>query len=165
METGSVAAIVEALNRHQVQYLIAGGLAVVAHGYVRFTADVDALLAMESANLQAAIAALESLGYKPRAPVAFAELLDPAARRRWKEEKNMIVFSLYSPRHAATEIDLFLDPPIDVPAALARAMTVEIAPGISAAFCGREDLIRMKTLAGRPRDLEDIAMLRARNQK
>ncbi len=42
MERGSVEAIVAALNENQVQYLIVGGLAVVAHGYVRFTADVDA---------------------------------------------------------------------------------------------------------------------------
>lgn len=39
MKRDSVVAIVQALNENEVQYLIVGGLAVVAHGYVRFTAD------------------------------------------------------------------------------------------------------------------------------
>jgi len=43
----SVEAIVDALNAAGVRYLIAGGLAVVAHGYVRFTADVDLILDLE----------------------------------------------------------------------------------------------------------------------
>ena len=44
MERRSVEAIVEGLNRAQVRYLIVGGLAVVAHGFVRFTADIDLVL-------------------------------------------------------------------------------------------------------------------------
>jgi hypothetical protein len=47
METGSVAAIVAALNQHRVRYLVVGGLAVVAHGCLRFTADVDLMLSMD----------------------------------------------------------------------------------------------------------------------
>jgi len=47
METGSVAAIVAALNQHRVRYLVVGGLAVVAHGCLRFTAAVDLMLSMD----------------------------------------------------------------------------------------------------------------------
>ena len=36
MKRDSVVAIVRALNEMEVQYLIVGGLAVVAHGYVCF---------------------------------------------------------------------------------------------------------------------------------
>ena len=39
MERRSIEVIIRALNEAHVRYLIAGGLAVVAHGYVRFTAD------------------------------------------------------------------------------------------------------------------------------
>ena len=41
MEKRSVEAVVRGFNEAQVRYLIAGGVAVVAHGYVRFTADLD----------------------------------------------------------------------------------------------------------------------------
>ena len=41
MKLESVSAIVEALNAAKVRYLVAGGLAVVAHGYLRFTNDLD----------------------------------------------------------------------------------------------------------------------------
>ena len=93
MERGSVVAIVSALNQHQVRYLIVGGLAVVAHGFVRFTADVDIILSLDEENLGRAINALKALGYRPRAPVEFDEFIDPSTRKRWAEEKNMTVFS------------------------------------------------------------------------
>ncbi len=44
MTSSSVQAIIQALNEAGVRYLVVGGLAVVAHGHVRFTADVDLVL-------------------------------------------------------------------------------------------------------------------------
>ena len=41
MELRSIEAIIRALNDAQVKYLVVGGLAVNAHGYERFTKDVD----------------------------------------------------------------------------------------------------------------------------
>jgi predicted nucleotidyltransferase len=159
MEKSSVEAIVRTLNERKVKYLIAGGLAVVAHGHIRFTADVDLMLAMDEVNLRQAMAALEDLGYRPRAPVKFAEFLDPQNRLKWATEKNMMVFSLFSPRHPATEIDLFVEPPLDFAAASARTHRVEIVPGVAGMFCSLEDLIALKQQAGRPRDLQDITQL------
>lgn len=160
MEKHSVEIIVGELNRNRVQYLIAGGLAVVAHGYVRFTADVDLLLAMDSENLSAAVSVLQGLKYRPRAPVDFKQFIDPARRRRWIEEKGLTVFSLFSPDHPATEIDLFVDPPLVFADAYSRALRMEVSPGIKATFCSLDDLIDMKKKAGRPIDMEDIVQLR-----
>ncbi len=160
MEKTSVEAIIRSLNQSQVKYLVVGGLAVVAHGYVRFTADVDLILSVDRDNLTRAVTALGALDYSPRAPVKFEDFVDPANRRKWASEKGMTVFSLFSPRHQATEIDLFLEPPTDFPSAYANAVRQEIAPGLKAEFCSLEDLIKMKTTAGRPRDLDDIARLR-----
>jgi hypothetical protein len=160
MEKGSIESIVLALNQSQVRYLIAGGLAVVAHGYVRFTADVDLILALDQRNLTNAVAALKSLGYQPLAPVPFEDFIDPDKRRQWAAEKNMTVFSLFSPRHPATEIDLFLEPPLDFLRAHAQAVHLDVAPGATATFCGVKDLIELKTKAGRPRDLDDVLQLR-----
>jgi len=51
MTIRSLETIVRALDGARVRYLIVGGLAVVAHGYVRFTADVDLVLDPERAAL------------------------------------------------------------------------------------------------------------------
>jgi len=160
MKRDSVIAIVAALNENQVQYLIVGGLAVVAHGYVRFTADVDLLLSVETENLKRAVAALKLLGYRPRAPVDIDDFLDPSKRQQWAQEKNMTVFSLFSDIHEATEIDLFLEPPIDFDAAYRRAVHQEVGPKIPATFCSLDDLIELKTLSGRPEDRADIEKLK-----
>ncbi len=67
MEKSSVEAIVRALNEAGVRYLIVGGMAVVAHGYLRFTADLDLILDLQEDNLRRAVAALAGQGYRPRA--------------------------------------------------------------------------------------------------
>jgi hypothetical protein len=159
MRKDSVVAIVEALNRAGIRYVIVGGLAVVAHGFVRFTADVDLLLSMEEENLEKTVTALETLGYRPRAPVSFDEFCNADKRREWAQQKNMVVFSLFSDIHLETEIDLFLEPPIDFETAYGRAMRQEILPGAIAVFCSLDDLIQLKKLAGRAEDQIDIAQL------
>ena len=65
MERRSVEAIVEALDAAGTLYLVVGRLAVAAHGYVRFTADIDIVLDPAPAALRAAIEALRGLGYRP----------------------------------------------------------------------------------------------------
>lgn len=157
MKSTSIEAIVQTLTDSEVRYLIVGGLAVVAHGYVRFTADLDLVLALDDANLGKAVAALSTLGYRPRAPVSFSAFVDPQTRAEWVREKGMVVFSIHSPSHPSTEIDLFLASPIDFEQAHARAARLEIAPGQRATFVSLPDLLEMKRLSGRPRDLEDIA--------
>jgi hypothetical protein len=164
MTNSSVEAIVQQLNSHKVRYLIAGGLAVVAHGHVRFTADVDLVLAVDEQNLRNAVSAFKSLDYRPRAPVPFEQFTDPAQRQRWAREKNMVVFSLFSPSHPASEIDLFLEPPLDFEAAYNRAPRIEIKPGLSATFCSIEDLIAMKRRTGRDQDSADAEALRRLQQ-
>jgi hypothetical protein len=161
MERRSVEAVVDALNRSGARYLVVGGLAVVAHGYVRFTADVDIVLDLDDAAAGSALDALASLGYRPRAPVTLREFLDAGQRRRWTLEKGLTVFSLFSPDHAATEIDLFVDRPFDFDAVHARATSLELAPGVRATFIGLRDLIEMKRSAGRPQDLHDAERLEA----
>lgn len=150
MEKHSIELIVRALNDHQVRYLIAGGLAVVAHGYVRFTADIDLLLAMDRRNLADAIDALTKLNYRPRAPVAFEQFADSDRRQEWMDQKGMTVFSLFSPDHPVTEIGLFVDPPLVFEEAYSRAVHLEVALGISATFCSIDDLIDLKSKAGPP---------------
>jgi hypothetical protein len=73
--------IFAALGKRKVRYLIVGGVAVVLHGIPRFTADIDLVLALDKANVLAALDALAGLGYWPRAPVPLLDFADPALRR------------------------------------------------------------------------------------
>lgn len=55
MRLHSVEIILEELETAAVRYLIAGGLAVNAHGYLRFTKDVDLVIELEPDNLRSAL--------------------------------------------------------------------------------------------------------------
>lgn len=48
MRLSSVEAILEALNGAGVSYLVAGGLAVNAHGYGRATFDIDLVVRLRA---------------------------------------------------------------------------------------------------------------------
>jgi len=161
MQKQSVEAIVRSLNDSAVRYLIAGGLAVVAHGYLRFTADVDLILDLDEDNVRGALATLAGLGYRPRAPVTLEQFADSRVRAQWAREKGLTVFSLYSPQHPETEIDLFVESPLEFQTSYRSAIRKEVAPGVEARFVGYEDLVELKKRAARPQDLFDLEQLRA----
>jgi hypothetical protein len=160
MRHDTIVTIIRNLNEARVSYMVVGGLAVNAHGFVRLTMDLDLILALDADNLRSAINVFKTMGYTPRAPVAIDEYLDDEKRRQWKQAKGLAVFSLYSARYPETEIDLFTDDPLGFSDARKRAVQLEVAPGVRAAICGLADLIRLKEQSGRPRDLEDIRNLR-----
>lgn len=160
MEKSSLESIVRGLNDSGVRYLLVGGLAVAAHGYLRFTADVDIVLDMDAENLRRGLTVFRGLGYVPRAPVPIEDFADEAKRRSWVEEKNLKVFSLSSPEHRATEVDVFVEAPFDFAAAYPDALTEPVAEGVVARFVDYPRLVELKKRAGRPRDLDDLARLR-----
>lgn len=54
--------VVEALDRHGVQYLLIGGVAARFHGSVRRTEDIDVLPRDDEDNLERLASALRDLG-------------------------------------------------------------------------------------------------------
>ena len=88
MEIRSIETIVRALNAAKAQYLIVGGLAVNAHGYERFTRDVDLVIGLQRENILRALRALQAIGYNMRIPVTPEQFADPALRDQWRREKN-----------------------------------------------------------------------------
>jgi hypothetical protein len=160
----SIEDVTRALNEADVRYLVVGGLAVVAHGYVRLTMDMDLFLDLQEDNLRKAIAALSGLGYRPQVPVPFEQFADASARTRWMREKGMMVFSLHNPVRAATIVDLFVEGPIDFDKAYAAGRRMEVAPDLWAMFVSVADLIAMKEKAGRPKDMDDVARLKELNE-
>jgi len=56
MKVASFEAIVHALNQAGVRFIVVGGLAVNAHGYLRFTNDVDLVVRLSRENIIRAFA-------------------------------------------------------------------------------------------------------------
>jgi hypothetical protein len=155
---GEVGLLVSALSRAGVRYLVVGGVAVVLHGYLRATADLDLIIDFDQKNVAIAMETLDGLGFRPRAPVPLRAFADPGQRDRWAAEKNMQVFSLWHPNIAGFEVDLFVESPIPFDDAFARAVLALIGDSI-VPVASIDDLIAMKRAAGRPRDHEDIEAL------
>ncbi|NOZ09608.1 MAG: hypothetical protein GXP09_00965 [Gammaproteobacteria bacterium] len=160
MKLNSIEQIFQALNSADVQYLVAGGLAVNAHGYLRFTSDVDLVVALEPDNIIKAFKALRTLDYKPLVPITAEQFANPNMRQQWIDEKGMKVLNFFSDQHRETGLDIFVYAPFDFETEYSAAMRGELLPGLYARFVSIPALICMKETANRPRDVDDIRHLR-----
>jgi hypothetical protein len=156
--SGRVEWILGALEEANVRYLVVGGVAVVLHGYLRTTLDLDLVLHLNRENLERALKAFEALGFEPQAPVPLSAFASPRNREVWFHEKNMKVFSLWHPAHPGFAVDLFVQEPFDFEVVYRRALRVPLE-GVEATVVSRNDLMEMKRTAGRVQDLEDVAAL------
>jgi hypothetical protein len=118
--------ILAALNEAYVRYVVVGGVAAVLHGHLRFTADLDLVLALERENVLAALEALRGLGFRPPAPVAAERFAEAEVREQWVREEGMTVFSRWTPTLPGTDVDLFAEEPIPFPELEARAWPMAI---------------------------------------
>lgn len=147
-----------ALTDARIEYVVVGGLATIAHGYVRTTQDVDVVIRLEPANVRAAMAALESAGYRPKVPVLAADFADPEKRRSWIEEKRMVVFSMAHDRPGRPTLDVFTEHPLPWEQLRGGAEMLDVGSTV-APVCSLDDLILMKREAGRAKDLIDLGQL------
>lgn len=162
MKLVSFEAIVGALQDAKVRYLVAGGLAVSAHGYLRFTKDVDLVVQLVPDNIKRAFDALSTLGYRPRVPIDAEGFADSAKRAHWIRDKGMVVLSFSSDAHRETPVDLFVSEPFDFDAEYERALAKPLHGTVPVRFVSIPALIRMKEAAGRAQDKIDIEYLRIR---
>ena len=138
MKLPTLEAIFATLNDRGVRYLVAGGVAVNAHGYQRMTQDLDLVLDLGHDNVLAALRALAELGYSAVLPVETEEFANPERRREWNEERNPFAFD----------------------EEYAEAMVGEVALGLDVRFVRLPTLIAMKRKTGRARDEDDAEHLR-----
>lgn len=155
---GQIEEILDALNRAGVRYLVVGGVAVVLHGHLRTTADLDLVIQLQRENVLRAMRALGELEYRPRAPVPAEAFADSELRQQWIREKGLAVFSLWSPAHPTLEVDIFVAEPFDFDAVYSRALRVPLEKA-EVIVIALGDLIALKRQVGRPRDLEDVTAL------
>ena len=143
-----------ALHRHDVDYITIGAFAVIAHGYVRATADIDIVARQDRDNLERLAAALADLNARLRGVDADLLEIDPTDP---DVLANGASFTLATD---AGPVDYLNDVPGAGDYDELRARAIEAnAAGVVVRVAGLDDLIRMKRAAGRPQDLRDIANL------
>lgn len=165
MKAASFEAIAHALDEAKVRHLVAVGLAVNAHGYLRFTKNVDLVVQLDPENIRRALDVLARLGYRPALPVKAERFADPEQRKIWAQQKGMQVFQLWSDLHRETPIDIFASEPFAFDQEYAVALVKPLRENLPVRFVTIETLIRMKQLADRPQDRIDIEHLRLRLEK
>jgi hypothetical protein len=135
------------LNRAGVRYVVVGGIAVIRHGVVRATRDLDVVVATGQETA-----------------VGLVRLCDDwqATRPDGSPEERRVPSQGW-PLHLRTihgRIDLLAEqaPPLDLDGLLSRADERRV-DGVPAPICSLADLVALKRLAGRPTDLEDLDRL------
>jgi hypothetical protein len=159
VKVASLEAIFRALQEAHARYLVVGGVAVIAHGYVRLTKDLDLVLDLSTESLRQSLRALQSLDYRPVIPVPLLDFADPDLRHDWTENRNMKVLNLFSDRYPDVVIDVFVKEPFPFDVEYARAEAKEVAPNVRARVVSIPALISLKKEADRSQDRTDIEKL------
>jgi predicted nucleotidyltransferase len=142
------AAALRDLNEAGVRYVVVGGLAVVRHGAVRATKDVDVAVATDAENLSRLDALVERW---------HATNPDGTPLRRTDLRAGGAL--ALRTRHCLVDIlsTALLPAPFDE--VLARADSKRI-DGVPAPICALTDLVAMKRSTGRASDALDLERLR-----
>jgi hypothetical protein len=160
MRVSTFERICQELNADHVRYLVAGGIAVNAHGYVRLTEDIDLIIWLDPENILRAFTALKRAGYQPQQPIHAEDFANPSIRESWRRDKQMVVLKMCSDADPSTPVDVFVYEPFDFKIEFARAKLEDVRPGLTVPVVGLGALLRMKEAAARPKDQIDIQHLR-----
>lgn len=134
---------IELLNKNNVRYIIIGGYAVVYHGYVRSTNDIDIWIDIRKDNIKKVIKALDAFGFSSL-NITEADF-----------SPNQIIQLGCPPNR----IDLITTPAgIDFETCYESGEQV-IIDNITIKFIDLENLIKAKKASGRTRDLADVEEL------
>ncbi|UUY05088.1 hypothetical protein LRS13_06050 [Svornostia abyssi] len=152
--------LLRALHQGGVEYIIVGGFAVIAHGYVRQSQDLDIVPEPSPENLRRLAATLRSLHARQLDTDDFtaAELpanpLDPEDLARGGNFRLTTDLGFLDVLQWVSGIDAD-----DLYAVLAPDALAGDFEGIPVRACGLSHLRAMKRAAGRPRDLDDLEHL------
>jgi predicted nucleotidyltransferase len=146
--------LLERLTEAEIRFVLVGGLAVNAWGYLRATRDVDVVPDPSAENLTRLDALLKELGGRVDAG---GRLLDSAAISTFLKtgDRTLVVTEL-------GRVDVLQGlpqiPPFGVLDAEASSVDME---GLVVRVCSLDHLLSMKRASERPRDREDLEALEA----
>ncbi|MBN1822963.1 MAG: hypothetical protein JW803_01445 [Endomicrobiales bacterium] len=150
--------IFEGLTKHDVRYLIIGGMAVNLYGYDRITGDIDIMMSFDKENILKLESFMKEYGFKPGIPVGIEELADARKRKEWIEKKNAKVFKIHNPSNMMEVVDIMIMEYLDFEQAYERREYTQ--KGLKLPLISIDDLIKLKKIAGRERDKTDISALK-----
>jgi predicted nucleotidyltransferase len=144
MEDGFVELLV-LLQKHQVEFILVGGIAVGLNGYRRYTDDVDIILPRDEANNLRLIEALKFFGEGHGGTLTLADFTDDPGALRIEENFGLDLFVQMAGLHYEN--------------LLSYRIYVE-SDGLRLPCLNVEGLLRLKTGSYREKDLYDVSALR-----
>jgi len=147
-------ALLTALTRHEVAFIVVGGAAAIAHGSARLTQDLDIVYDRSSGNLERLVVALSE--HKP-----YLRGVPPGLPFHWDLStlRRGLNFTLIT---SLGDLDLLGEIPGGGTYRDLRSGAVELNLFGRKCLClSLVQLIRAKRAAGRPKDLEALAELEA----
>jgi predicted nucleotidyltransferase len=136
-----------ALNSGNVEYLVVGGVAVNAYGYIRSTQDLDIFIRPTVENAQRAFAALQALGLD--LPGDASDLLVDYENLRFGTRPDQVDL-----------LNSIGEMPFEWVWRNRELVTID---GVEVPFISKADLIENKLQVGRLRDLVDVEELQSRS--
>ena len=138
---------INTLTDLKVEYAVVGGWAVRAFGVPRATYDVDVTISADRARLSELFSALDELGYD----------VDDIYRKGWTDDvAGMPLVKARTFVDGRTVVaDMFLAENVFQQSLMQRKQLADIN-GITAWVATPEDIVLMKLVASRHRDLSDI---------
>ena len=158
-------AILASLVAHGVEFVLVGGLAVAHHGYPRATKDIDIVPAPDSGNLDRLWTALVELVAEPFALGEFraSELPVQLSVDALRGGANWDLCTTHGRLDVIQYLEGALESPNDYRRLRSHAVPGDYPFG-TVWVAGYDDLIDLKTLAGRDQDMVDLRALREANE-
>ena len=143
--------IAKELDKNNIPYMIIGGQAVLLYGEPRLTRDIDVTLGSVVGNWQHVLKVMDKIKIKPL-PKEPAEFVKHTWVLPGEEKKSGI------------RVDFIFSFTPYEQQAIKRGRKIKLGGG-KVNFASPEDLVIHKLFAGRPRDIEDVKGIIAKNPK
>lgn len=138
---------IQALNHHDVDYLLVGGYAVILHGYTRTTGDMDIWVRATKENYKKLAGAFREFGM-PMFDMTLENFLDSATL-------DVFTFGV-----APVSIDIMTRVKgLSFEEAFPEATAIQLDEGLSINLISLPHLLQAKRASGRAKDFDDIRHL------
>ena len=155
-------ALIGALERHQIEYLVVGGVAAQAYGATRVTKDLDCVVRHQRENLDRLAGALKELGARLRV----SKLSDEEAKLLplQLDASSLAANQMWTLRTDVGDLDVLANIPgaggtkLGYDALVERGSVVQVE-NLNILVASLDDVIVSKQVADRPKDHEALPEL------